>query len=118
MADPDRLAQVFTNLLVNSCKYSAQGGRIDVYVERVGFDAVVRVCDTGVGIPSDDLSRIFEKFSQGRTRGTRAQDGFGLGLALVKEIVSLHGGEVTAESPGVDQGSVFTVRLPLARRAD
>jgi signal transduction histidine kinase len=118
MADPDRLAQVFTNLLVNSCKYSAQGGHIDVYAQRVGIDAIVRVSDTGVGIPADDLSRIFEKFSQGKARATRAQDGFGLGLALVKEIVSLHGGEVRAESPGVGQGSVFTVCLPLARRSD
>lgn len=115
MGDRDRLAQVFTNLLVNSCKYSQQGGRIDLRVSREGNEAVISVADTGVGIAPEDLDWIFEKFSQLHVHRARAEKGFGFGLALVKEIVTLHGGTVTAESPGIDQGSVFTVRLPVAR---
>jgi signal transduction histidine kinase len=115
MGDRDRLAQVFTNLLVNSCKYSQQGGRIDLQVSREADEAVVRVSDTGVGIPPEDLEWIFEKFSQHHAHRSRAEKGFGFGLSLVKEIVTLHGGTVTAESPGIDLGSVFTVRLPIAR---
>jgi signal transduction histidine kinase len=115
MADRDRLAQVFTNLLVNSCKYSYQGGLIHLQVGREGNEAIVRVSDTGVGIAAEDLGRIFDKFSQSKAHLSRAEGGFGFGLALVKKIVTLHGGTVSAESPGADQGSVFTVRLPLAR---
>jgi len=115
MGDRDRLAQVFTNLLVNSCKYSQQGGKIALTVAREGDEAVVRVSDTGVGIPPEDLEWIFEKFSQHHAHRSRSEKGFGFGLSLVKEIVTLHGGTVTAESPGIDQGSVFTVRLPVAR---
>lgn len=115
MGDRDRLAQVFTNLLVNSCKYSEQGGHIELSVHREGDHVVVRVSDTGVGIPPEDLEWIFEKFSQHEAHRSRAEKGFGFGLSLVKEIVTLHGGTVTAESPGIDQGSVFTVRLPISR---
>jgi signal transduction histidine kinase len=115
MGDRDRLAQVFTNLLVNSCKYSQQGGKIDLNVAREGDEAVIRVSDTGVGIPPEDLEWIFEKFSQHHAHRSRSEKGFGFGLSLVKEIVTLHGGTVTAESPGINQGSVFTVRLPVAR---
>jgi signal transduction histidine kinase len=115
MGDRDRLAQVFTNLLVNSCKYSQQGGQIELSVAREGDQAIVRVADTGVGIPAADLEWIFEKFSQHHAHRSRAEKGFGFGLSLVKEIVTLHGGTVTADSPGIDQGSVFTVRLPVSR---
>jgi signal transduction histidine kinase len=115
MGDRDRLAQVFTNLLVNSCKYSQQGGLIELDVSLEDSEAVVRVSDTGVGIPPEDLEWIFEKFSQHRAHRARSEKGFGFGLSLVKEIATLHGGSVMAESPGVDQGSVFTVRLPVSR---
>jgi signal transduction histidine kinase len=113
-ADPTRLAQVIGNLLTNAAKYTPAGGRIDVTAERENGHAVVRVTDTGVGIPAEMLPRVFDLFAQVEEHRDRAQGGLGIGLALVKRLVELHGGAVTADSPGPDRGSTFAIRLPLA----
>jgi PAS domain S-box-containing protein len=112
-ADPVRLAQVFTNLLNNAAKYTEQGGAIALVAEVSGDEAVVTVRDSGVGIPAEMLPHVFDLFTQiDRTLG-RAQGGLGIGLALVKRLVELHGGEVEAHSDGLGRGSAFTVRLRL-----
>lgn len=109
-----RLAQVFTNLLDNAVKYTDHGGRILIVAERRGEEAVVTVRDTGVGIPPDMLPDIFDYFAQvDRTLG-RAKGGLGIGLALVRSLLRLHGGDVEAQSDGVGCGSAFVVRLPVA----
>ncbi|HET9664471.1 MAG TPA: PAS domain-containing sensor histidine kinase [Burkholderiales bacterium] len=115
--DFDRLSQVFSNLLCNAAKYTEDGGRITVTVRRNGAEAAVQISDTGVGIPPQELPRIFDLFSQVRTHQERAAGGLGIGLALVKRIVALHGGRVVAESGGPGAGSKFTVRLPLAKKS-
>ncbi len=112
-ADPVRLVQVFTNLLHNAAKYSEPGGRITLTLAREGGEAVVRVADTGMGIPAEALPHLFEPFMQVARTLDRAQGGLGLGLTLVKQLVEMHGGRVEATSGGVGKGSVFTVRLPL-----
>jgi signal transduction histidine kinase/ActR/RegA family two-component response regulator len=112
-ADPVRLEQVLTNLLHNAAKYSERGGRITLTLTREAGEAVVRVADTGMGIPSDALPHLFEPFMQVASSLDRAQGGLGLGLTLVKRLVEMHGGSVEAASKGVGRGSVFTVRLPL-----
>jgi signal transduction histidine kinase len=113
-ADPTRVAQVVANLLTNAAKYTPEGGRIEVAAGREGGRAVVRVTDTGMGIPPDMLPRVFDLFTQVGKHLERSQGGLGIGLALVKKLVEMHGGEVTADSPGPGRGSTFTVRLPLA----
>ena len=113
-ADPARLTQVMANLLNNAAKYTDRGGRISLAVERDGADAVVRVCDTGVGIPPDMLARVFDLFTQVEGPKDRIQDGLGVGLALSKRLVEMHGGTIAARSDGVGRGSEFVVRLPLA----
>lgn len=112
-ADLTRLAQVFGNLLANSAKYTKTGGRIWVTAERQGAEVVIAVRDTGIGIPADSLSRIFDMFSQVDRSIERSTGGLGIGLALVKGLVEMHDGTVSAYSAGQDQGSTFTVRLPL-----
>jgi PAS domain S-box-containing protein len=113
-ADPVRLVQVFANLFNNAAKYTPPAGRILISMEGWDGAGVVRVRDTGVGIPSEMLSHIFELFTQlDRSRG-RANGGIGVGLALSKQLVELHGGEIEALSAGVGKGSEFIVRLPLA----
>jgi two-component system, chemotaxis family, CheB/CheR fusion protein len=111
--DPARLAQVLSNLLNNAAKYTEQGGKISVTVECEGQTAVIRIKDTGVGIPADMLPRIFDMFMQVDRSLERARGGLGIGLSLVQKLVELHGGTVTAFSPGPGQGSEFVVRLPL-----
>jgi PAS domain S-box-containing protein len=111
-ADLTRLAQVFSNLLMNSAKYTERGGRIWLSAERRGGDVVVTVRDTGIGIPADALPRIFDMFSQVDRSIERATGGLGIGLALVKGLVEMHDGTVTAASEGQGKGSTFTVRLP------
>jgi signal transduction histidine kinase/CheY-like chemotaxis protein len=113
-ADPARLSQVFGNLLNNACRYTPSGGRISVIAERLGDSAVVRVRDTGIGIPPDRLSNIFDMFSQVDRSLERSQRGLGIGLHLVKRLVEMHGGTVTAHSDGAGKGSELTVQLPLA----
>lgn len=112
-ADLTRLAQVFSNLLSNSAKYTPRGGRIWLSAERSGNEALVSVRDTGIGIPSAALPKIFDMFSQVDRSVERSAGGLGIGLALVKGLVEMHGGTVTAESIE-GQGSTFTVRLPIA----
>jgi PAS domain S-box-containing protein len=111
--DLTRLQQVLWNLLSNALKFTPTGGRIDVVVERGAAAATIRVTDTGEGIRPDFLPSVFERFRQADASSTRQHGGLGLGLAIVKQLVELHGGSVTAESPGVGQGSTFTVALPL-----
>jgi signal transduction histidine kinase len=111
-ADPTRLAQVFANLLHNAAKYTEPRGHLRLTGERVDDEVVVRVWDTGIGIPADALGRVFEIFAQVEHAGTRAQGGLGVGLSLVRGLVELHGGTVEAHSDGPGRGSVFTVRLP------
>jgi signal transduction histidine kinase len=113
-ADLTRLAQVVGNLLNNAAKYTPEGGRIGVSLRTDGGHAVVAVSDNGLGIPADMQSRVFQLFAQVENHADRARGGLGIGLALVKQLVAMHGGSVCAESAGPGQGSVFSVRIPLA----
>jgi PAS domain S-box-containing protein len=112
-ADLTRLAQVLSNLLTNSGKYTDPGGRIWLTARTEADTVIITVRDTGIGIASAALPTLFEMFSQVDWRGERAAGGLGIGLALVKGLVEMHGGTVTASSPGAGQGSTFTVTLPL-----
>jgi signal transduction histidine kinase len=118
-ADLTRMAQVVANLLNNAAKYTPERGRIWLTAEltsreRERPEAVIRVRDSGIGIPPDMLPHIFEMFAQVETSRDRAQGGLGIGLTLVKSLVEMHGGSVQATSAGPGQGSEFTVRLPIA----
>jgi two-component system, sensor histidine kinase len=110
--DPERLQQVVTNLLANAVKYTPAGGHLRVRTERVGSEAVLRVADDGVGIPSDQLPLVFDPFFRGDSAIDQGQGGLGLGLTLVHRLVGLHGGAVDAESRGRNLGATFAVRLP------
>ncbi|WP_322032836.1 ATP-binding protein [Paraburkholderia sp. J76] len=112
--DFDRLTQVFSNLLSNAAKYTRDGGTIDLRQRREGDDAVVSVTDSGIGIPAESLSSIFDMFSQVRSHQNHAAGGLGIGLSLVRQLVEMHGGAVSASSPGLNAGSTFSVRLPLS----
>jgi PAS domain S-box-containing protein len=114
--DPVRLVQVFTNMLNNACKYTNPRGHINVRIARDGDNAVVEIRDDGIGIPREKLDTIFEMFSQlGSPR--RSEGGLGIGLALSRRLVEMHGGTMTADSQGPGQGSRFTVRLPAIHSA-
>jgi len=113
-ADPVRLAQVFTNLLDNAAKYTCKAGDISISVTRDEHDAVISVCDSGAGIPAEMLPRVFDLFSRVDQDLGRAQGGLGVGLALVRSLVEMHGGSIEADSAGVGRGAAFIVRLPLA----
>jgi len=115
IGDEDRLRQVTWNLLANAVKYTPRGGQIDVLVTSERGRAVVRVKDSGEGIAPAFLPHVFEPFRQGASGTVRS--GLGLGLAIVRRLVDLHGGRIAAESGGVGRGSLFTVSLPLARGA-
>ena len=112
LADPARLCQVFTNLLNNAVKYTPRGGRIEVSVQMLLEEVVVRVRDNGVGIEPQMLRHVFGLFTQGPQQGEQRAGGLGIGLSLVDGLVRLHGGRVEALSPGLDQGSEFAVYLP------
>jgi PAS domain S-box-containing protein len=114
-ADLTRLAQVFWNLLNNSAKYTDPRGRIELIARTEGDELVVGVRDNGIGIPPESLSGLFTMFSQVDHSLVRAQGGLGIGLALVKGLVEMHGGRVEARSGGIGRGSEFIVRLPVAR---
>ncbi len=116
-ADPTRLSQVFANLLTNAAKYTPPGGQIQVAATRAGEFAIVTVRDTGIGIPAELQARVFDLFVQGTRARDRHEGGLGIGLALVKNLVALHGGDVSVQSDGPGTGSTFTVRLPLAMAA-
>jgi CheY-like chemotaxis protein len=113
-ADPARLNQVITNLLTNAARYSNDEGQIWIRAECSGAALSIQVRDAGIGIPADMLDRVFNLFTQlDSSRGSAAQGGLGIGLTLARSLVELHGGTITAASPGPGQGSEFTVRLPL-----
>jgi CheY-like chemotaxis protein len=114
IGDNQRLQQVVTNLLSNGVKFTPAGGSVSVSVTVVGQEASIEVRDTGVGIDSTFLPRVFERFSQADSSTSRVHGGLGLGLAIVSHLVELHGGRVQADSAGLGQGSAFTVTLPLA----
>ena len=116
--DPIRLGQVFSNLLNNAAKYTADVGAIDVTVTQDGCSAVVIVKDTGVGIPPEMITRVFDIFIQVDRNLGRAQGGIGVGLSLTRSLVTLHGGTIEARSGGADKGSEFIVRLPLSEAPD
>jgi CheY-like chemotaxis protein/anti-sigma regulatory factor (Ser/Thr protein kinase) len=112
--DPNRLQQIVTNLLSNAVKFTPEGGHVEVLLKRADSHVQLTVHDTGVGIRAEDLPHIFERFRQADQTSTRAHSGLGLGLAIVRHLVELHGGTVHAESRGEGQGAIFTVELPLA----
>jgi PAS domain S-box-containing protein len=111
--DPDRLQQVFWNLLNNAIKFTPKGGQVQVLLERVNSQIKVSVIDTGEGIAPEFLPYVFDRFQQGDASTTRRHGGLGLGLAIVKQLVELHGGNVRVKSGGIGKGTTFTVNLPL-----
>jgi signal transduction histidine kinase/ActR/RegA family two-component response regulator len=111
--DPDRLQQVIWNLLSNAVKFTPGGGHVTIAARRVGEIDEIVVSDTGIGIDPTFLPNVFESFRQADASTTRAHGGLGLGLSIVRQLVALHGGEVSAESDGKDKGATFTVRLPV-----
>jgi len=110
--DTTRLSQIFANLLSNAAKYSNRGDRITISVRRLESDAVVRVLDHGIGLTSEQMSRIFEMFAQVDESLERGDGGLGVGLALARTLVELHGGQIEVRSEGLGKGSEFTVRIP------
>src|SRR5207248_11262078 len=113
MGDAARIQQVLWNLLSNAVKFTPRDGHVGVALERVESNVVIRVTDDGPGIPPDFLPHVFDRFSQADTGSTRRLGGLGLGLAIVRHLVELHGGTVQAASAGEGQGAAFTVILPL-----
>ena len=116
-ADPTRLVQVLSNLLNNAMKYTDDGGRIELTAERDGQEVVLRVRDTGIGMAPELLPRVFDLFTQGERGLDRSQGGLGIGLTMVRCLVEMHGGRVTAHSDGLGRGSEFIVRLPVLPEA-
>jgi PAS domain S-box-containing protein len=112
--DPGRLQQVFWNLVSNAIKFTAKGGKVQVTLRKIASHVQVQVSDTGVGIRAEVLPHIFERFHQGREEAAGRHAGLGLGLAIAKNLVEMHGGSLEAASDGEGQGSTFTVRLPIA----
>jgi signal transduction histidine kinase len=112
-ADPVRLGQVLTNLLINAAKYTPSGGHISITMALDGAEATIRVRDNGIGIASEKLSEVFELFAQAAPRSSGSGGGLGVGLALAKQLVELHGGSISAYSEGSGRGSEFTIRLPV-----
>jgi signal transduction histidine kinase len=121
MGDSNRLQQIVWNLLTNAIKFTPTRGRVKVHLSVVSGNeqpttatyAQIQVSDTGCGISAEFLPYIFEHFRQADSTSTRSQGGLGLGLAIVRQLVEIHGGTVYAHSPGVGQGTTFTVKLPL-----
>jgi signal transduction histidine kinase len=112
IADSSRLNQILANLLTNAVEYTEPGGEIHLAAEETAGAVVLRVRDNGMGITPDLLPRIFDLFQQGDRRGDKGRGGLGIGLALVRQLVEMHGGSVSASSAGLGQGSEFVVRLP------
>jgi CheY-like chemotaxis protein/anti-sigma regulatory factor (Ser/Thr protein kinase) len=117
--DPNRLQQVLWNLLSNAVKFTPSGGRVQIVLERVNSHVEISIADTGIGIRSEFLPFVFDRFRQGDPSTTRRYGGLGLGLSIVRNLVELHGGSVRVKSPGENQGSTFVVILPISHvRAD
>jgi CheY-like chemotaxis protein/two-component sensor histidine kinase len=112
VGDPTRLQQVMWNLLSNAVKFTPKNGRVQITLERVNSHVEIAVSDTGQGMSAEFLPQVFERFQQAETGSARSHGGLGLGLAIVRHIVELHGGSVFVESAGVGKGSTFTVKLP------
>ena len=113
-----RMAQVFSNLLDNAAKNTDEGGEIALSAEQAGREVVVRVRDNGTGISPDLLPHVFDMYAQADPTLSRSRSGLGIGLTLVRSLVEMHGGHVAAHSDGPGQGSEFTVRIPIAARAE
>jgi len=113
--DPSRLQQVVWNLLSNAIKFTSPGGRVEVRLEQVGANGLITVSDTGEGIPETFLPYVFDRFRQANSVFTKEHGGLGLGLAIVRHLVEMHGGAVRADSPGRGKGATFTVTLPCIR---
>ncbi len=112
--DPSRLQQVVWNLLTNAVKFTPPGGQVQVLLQRVNSHIELSVSDTGIGIPASFIGQVFDRFSQRDGSSTRAHGGLGLGLAICRQLVELHGGTIRADSPGEGQGSTFSVELPIS----
>ncbi|MCF2151166.1 response regulator [Desmonostoc muscorum LEGE 12446] len=115
LGDSARLQQIVWNLLSNAVKFTATGGQVNVQLECIDADAQITVSDTGKGIKSDFLPHVFDYFCQGDNTTTRKFGGLGLGLAIARHLVEMHGGTIWVQSPGENQGATFTVRLPLIK---
>jgi signal transduction histidine kinase len=115
--DPNRIHQIFVNLLTNAIRYMQPGGTIGIGISLEDKEAVVRITDSGIGIPPEKLASIFELFTQVHEDHSESQAGLGIGLALARELVTLHGGSIQASSEGPGKGSQFIVRLPVAAPA-
>jgi PAS domain S-box-containing protein len=118
VADPVRLAQVLANLLINAAKYTDSGGRIELQARREGGEVAIVIRDNGIGISAEMMPRMFTLFAQASPALERSEGGLGIGLSLVRELVELHGGAVSAYSRGAGQGSEFVVRLPIGDPED
>jgi len=112
--DAPKMMMALTNLLNNAMRFTPGGGRIELGLERHGAEAWLRVRDNGVGLPADQLERVFDQFYQVEHHMTRRHEGMGLGLSIVRAVVRAHSGRVWAESAGRDQGATFTIAVPLA----
>jgi signal transduction histidine kinase/CheY-like chemotaxis protein len=112
--DAGRIHQVIGNLLANAIKFTPAGGRVDIFITRASDEMEIKVVDTGQGISADFLPHVFERFRQADGAPTRRHSGLGVGLAIVRQLVELHGGTVSASSPGEGLGSTFIVRLPIS----
>jgi CheY-like chemotaxis protein/anti-sigma regulatory factor (Ser/Thr protein kinase) len=115
LGDAARLQQVIWNLLTNAVKFTPDGGQVEIQLQLIGSQALIQVRDTGKGISPDFLPYVFEYFRQADATTTRTFGGLGLGLAIVRHLVELHGGTVQVDSPGEGQGATFTVKLPLIK---
>jgi len=112
MCDTDRIREAIDNLISNAIKYSPIGGKIGIAVSHEGSETVVRVSDEGAGLSPEDLGRLFGRFQRLSAKPTAGESSTGLGLSIVKRIIDMHGGEVTADSDGPGKGSTFTITLP------
>ena len=117
MGDADRLQDVLWNLLTNAVKFSTVGGRVEVSLEQVDSQVVIKVRDYGEGIAPEFLPHVFDRFRQADSSASRKHGGLGIGLAIVRHVVELHGGSVRAESEGAGRGTTIAVTLPLPAEA-
>jgi signal transduction histidine kinase len=114
IGDPARLRQIVNNLLSNALKHTPEHGQVDVVMTVSDSEATLKIEDNGGGIPADFLPRVFDRFAQADPFITRVQGGLGIGLAITRDLVSLHGGRIEAKSAGIGKGATFTIKLPLA----
>ena len=114
MCDADRMREAIDNLMSNAIKYSPIGGKITVVVNHEQNNTVIRIADQGAGLSPEDLGRLFGRFQRLSAKPTAGESSTGLGLSIVKRIIDMHGGQVTAESPGPGRGATFTITLPAA----